>query len=137
MPNIRVQLINNEIDYNAYTKWCHHPSAGAVTVFVGTTRDNFEDKKVTTLSYEAYDELALNEMRNICKEALEKYGGVRACMVHRLGEVKVEEASIICVISTPHRKEGFEACEWMMNELKKRVSIWKKEIFDDGNSVWK
>ncbi len=72
MPNIRVQLINNEIDYNTYTKWCHHPSAGAVTVFVGTTRDNFEDKKVTTLSYEAYDELALNEMRNICKEALEK-----------------------------------------------------------------
>ncbi len=137
MNNIKVELTNSEIDYNLYAKWCHHPSAGAVTSFIGTTRDNFDNKKVSTLSYESYEELALNEMRKICEEAISKYNGLKACMIHRLGEVKVEESSIICVISTPHRKEGFEACEWMMNELKKRVSIWKKEIFEDGNSMWK
>ena len=137
MNNIKVELTNEEIDYNSHTKWCQHPSAGAVTVFVGTTRDNFEEKKVSTLSYESYEELALNEMRKICEEALEKYNGLRACLIHRLGEVKVGESSILCAISTPHRKEGFEACEWMMNDLKKRVSIWKKEIFEDGNSMWK
>ena len=139
--NINVRLTFDEIDVNDIVKKCIHPSGGAVTTFVGTTREYFEDddmkKDVTLLSYEAADELALLEMNDICEDALQKYGGLKASIVHRLGEVKVEEISIVCCISTPHRKEGFEACEWMMKDLKKRVAVWKKEIFTDGTSLWK
>ena len=139
--NIHVELTNNEINVNDIVKFCTHPSGGAVTVFVGTTRDNYEDdngkKDVITLSYESEEEFALVEMNNICQEAIRKYNGLKASIVHRLGEVGVEGISIVCSISTPHRKEGFEACEFMMRDLKKRVAIWKREIYKEGDSVWK
>ena len=141
MSNILVQLIREKIDINSVNEWCTDPKAGAVTIFVGTTRDNFEDenglKEVTELSYEADEELALVELHDICEEALTKYGGLKACIIHRLDTVSVGEVSIVCSISTPHRKEGFEACEWMMKDLKKRVPIFKKEVYKQGESVWK
>ena len=141
MSNILVQLIREKIDINGVNEWCTDPKAGAVTIFVGTTRDNFEDenglKEVTELSYEADEELALVELHDICEEALTKYDGLKACIIHRLDTVSVGEVSIVCSISTPHRKEGFEACECMMKDLKKRVPIFKKEVYKQGESVWK
>jgi len=136
-----VELTYNKISTDEIVEKCTHPKGGAVTVFVGTTRDFYEDdttrKDVVTLSYEADEELALNEMKNICDEAIQKYEGLKAVLVHRLGEVGVGEVSIVCAISTPHRKEGFKACEWMMHDLKKRVAVWKKEIYKEGDSEWK
>jgi molybdopterin synthase catalytic subunit len=139
--NIHVELTNNEIDVNEVVKRCTHPSSGGMCVYIGTTRDFYEDengiKDVVTLSYESEEELALIEMNNICEEAIAKFRGIRASIVHRLGEVRVEGISIICAISTEHRKEAFEACEFMMKDLKKRVAIWKREIYKEGDSVWK
>jgi len=139
--NIHVELTNNEIDVNDIVKRCSHPSSGGMCVYIGTTRDFYEDEKgikdVVTLSYEADEELALMEMNNICEEAIQKYKGIRATLVHRLGEVGVEGISIVCVLSTQHRKEAFEGCQFMMFDLKKRVAIWKREIYKEGDSVWK
>ena len=139
--NIHVELTNGEINVNEVVKRCTHPSSGGMCVYIGTTRDFYEDengiKDVVTLSYEAEEELALIEMNNICEEAIAKFRGVRASIVHRLGEVGVEGISIVCVLSTQHRKEAFEGCQFMMFDLKKRVPIWKREIYTSGQSVWK
>ena len=138
---IHVELTNNEIDVNEVVKRCTHPSSGGMCIYIGTTRDFYEDeagiKDVVTLSYEADEELALMEMNNICEEAIQKFKGIRASIVHRLGEVGVEGISIVCVLSTEHRKEAFEGCQFMMFDLKKRVPLFKKEIYSSGQSVWK
>ena len=139
--NIHVELTNNEIDVNDIVNKCKDPKSGGMCVYIGTTRDFYEDesgkKDVITLSYESEEELALFEMNSICEEAITKYKGIKATLVHRLGEVGVEGVSIVCCISTEHRKEAFEACEFMMRDLKKRVAIWKREIYKEGDSVWK
>jgi molybdopterin synthase catalytic subunit len=139
--NIHVELTNNEIDVNDIVNKCKDPKSGGMCVYIGTTRDFYEDeagkKDVVTLSYESEDELALFEMNSICEEAITKYKGIKASIVHRLGEVGVEGVSIVCCLSTEHRKEAFEGCEFMMKDLKKRVAIWKREIYKEGDSVWK
>jgi molybdopterin synthase catalytic subunit len=139
--NIHVELTNNEIDINDIVNKCKDPRSGGMCIYIGTTRDFYEDeagkKDVVTLSYEAEEELALMEMNCICEEAIQKFGGVKAALIHRLGEVGVEGVSIVCVLSTEHRKEAFEGCQWMMFDLKKRVPIFKKEIYSSGDSTWK
>lgn len=139
--NIHVELTNNEIDINDIVNKCKDPKSGGMCMYIGTTRNFYEDeagkKDVVTLSYEADEELCLMEMRCICEEAIAKFGGLKATLVHRLGEVGVEGISIVCAISTEHRKEAFEGCQWMMFDLKKRLPIFKKEIYSSGDSVWK
>ena len=136
--SVWIKITNDPLDLNAINDWCVQPQCGSVVNFVGTTRDFFEDKKVTYLEYEAATELALEQLETICHETLEKYKGtVRAAIHHRIGRVNICETSIICSISSEHRKEGFEACEFMMHDLKANVAVWKKEFFDDGDSVWK
>ena len=138
---IHVELTNNEINVNDIVNKCKDPKSGGMCIYIGTTRDFYEDetgkKDVVTLSYTADEELALMEMNDICHEAIQKFGGLKASIVHRLGEVGVEGISIVCVLSTEHRKEAFEGCQWMMFDLKKRVAIWKKEIYSSGESSWK
>lgn len=131
-------ITNNPLPLEEISKWVTCPRSGATINFVGTTRDFFEDKKVEYLEYESYIEMACQECVSICREALLKFPGTcKASIHHRLGRVDIEEISIICSISSEHRKEGFEACEWMMKDLKARVPIWKKEFTNDGQSVWK
>ena len=133
-----VGITHEKLDLDTISSWCTMSNCGAVVNFVGTTRDFFEEQTVTYLEYEAYEEMALSELEAICKEALDKYPDcIRACIHHRLGRVDIKETSIICTVSSKHRKQGFDACEWMMRDLKARVPIWKKEFFVDGESVWK
>jgi molybdopterin synthase catalytic subunit len=108
---------------------------GAVVVFVGVTRDHFEGRRVTHLSYDAYPEMAVPVMEQIGTEIRDRWGcGV--AMVHRVGEVPVGEASVVIAVSAPHRAECYEASRYAIDELKKRVPIWKKENYEDG-SAWK
>ena len=132
-----IDLVTSIIDINKYTKLVSDPKAGAITTFIGVTRDNFEDKQVTELSYECYNDMALSEMKKICEEALTNKGILKVALIHRLGVVPVEEASVICIVSSDHRKEGYKVNEEMMYQLKKTVPIWKKEIYTNGNSEWK
>ncbi len=137
MQNIICEIVNHPIDMNIALDACRSDEGGAVVFFVGTTRNNFEGKKVKKLFYEADEELALMEMHQICEEAIQKFDGLKASIIHRIGEVGVGEESIVCILTTPHREEGFKGCEYMMRDLKKRVPIWKKEIFEDNSSEWK
>lgn len=132
-------------------------SCGAISTFEGTTRDNFggqrswflwraifplprplfTGKSVLKLEYEAYVPMALKEMMKLCNESRELWPELHhISMQHRLGEVPVRESSILIAVSSPHRRDAIAACEWLIDELKARVPVWKKEHYADG-SVWK
>ncbi|KAJ8902118.1 hypothetical protein NDN08_006526 [Rhodosorus marinus] len=111
-------------------------SAGGISTFVGTTRDTFEGKTVVRLEYEAYEEMALKEMQKLCDKVRARWDIKKMAVFHRLGAVPVEEASVIIAVSSAHRREAIEACHFAIDELKARVPIWKKEIYEDGSN-WK
>jgi len=127
--------IVEQIDLNEVYKDLMHPAAGGICLFVGTVRDNSQDKKVTDLFFETYDEMALLEMEKIRQTAIEKWGLEKAVIVHAVGKKSVGEPVVAVGVSAAHRKEAFPACQFLIDELKKTVPIWKKEYFTD-NSHW-
>lgn len=113
------------------------PPCGAVSLFVGTTRNNFEGKKVISLEYEAYLPMAENEIRKICSDIREKWPVRHIAVFHRLGLVPVSEASTVIAVSSPHRAASLEAVSYAIDSLKAKVPIWKKEIYEESGSSWK
>ncbi|KAJ0173474.1 hypothetical protein K1T71_010623 [Dendrolimus kikuchii] len=113
-------------------------SCGAVSIFVGTTRDNFEGKKVLRLEYEAYEPMALKAMKIICDDVRKKWPAVHSiAMYHRLGNVPCREASVVIAVSSPHRRESLDAVSYCIDQLKAVVPIWKKEVYEGEAPVWK
>ena len=136
-PNIIVDVIDSKLSLDNYLKQMEDPTAGAIVTFSGVTRNYFEDKKVITLQYECYKDMALKALNEIANECI-NLGALKVCLVHREGIVDISETSVICIILSCHRKTAFEICEYSINEIKKRVPIWKKEIYDNNNdSIWK
>eukprot|EP00298_Acanthocystis_sp_HF-20_P030180 c9269_g1_i1.p1 GENE.c9269_g1_i1~~c9269_g1_i1.p1 ORF type:complete len:154 (+),score=63.49 c9269_g1_i1:14-475(+) len=130
-------LINeNEIDINFVISKISSPSVGALSTFSGLTRDNFEGKIVTHLSYEGYVPMAVKVLKEICEEIRRRWNVYGIGIVHRLGEVKVGECSVFIAISSSHRKDSLESCSFAINAIKAFCPIWKKENYSDG-SVWK
>lgn len=119
--------------------FCHDKSCGAISSFVGTTRDNFQGKTVTKLSYEGYVPMAEKELLKLCNGATCKYPSItKIAAVHVLGDCPVGQPSVILVASSPHRKDAIHCIEYLINELKARIPIWKREIYQgDEGSVWK
>jgi molybdopterin synthase catalytic subunit len=112
-------------------------TAGGIDVFLGTTRAEMsEGKKLVALEYEAYLEMAEQQLRDLAKGARQRWPIVKLAIMHRVGTVLVGEPSVIIAISTPHRSEAFEACRWIIDTLKKEVAIWKKEVWEDGSGTW-
>ena len=103
-------------------------SAGAVSVFIGNVRNRGRSGNVSEIYYEAYSEMAEQKMREIEKEAQTKWEIKKLVAFHRIGNIKVGESSIIIGVSSEHRHEAFEACKYIINNVKTRVPIWKKEI---------
>jgi molybdopterin synthase catalytic subunit len=108
---------------------------GAVCVFDGIVRDNTRGRRTLHLDYEAYREMALEQMRGLAAEAVAKFGVRDVAVVHRLGRLVVGETSVLIVVASAHRGAAFDACRWLIDTLKKTVPIWKKEQFVDG-AVW-
>jgi molybdopterin synthase catalytic subunit len=113
------------------------PLAGSTVVFVGTTRTPYQDKEVLYLEYEAYIPMALKKMQEIITESKTKFSLLNVCIQHRLGRVDICAASIVVVVSSVHRIDGIKATEWIMDEVKSKVPIWKKEVYADEGSAWK
>ncbi|XP_012256802.2 molybdopterin synthase catalytic subunit-like isoform X2 [Athalia rosae] len=113
------------------------PNCGAISTFIGITRDNFEEKKVIKLEYEAYEPMALKELQNVCSKVRSQWDVERIAIFHRLGVVPVTEASVVIAISSPHRQESLQATQLAIDMLKSSVPIWKKEIYDTNESEWK
>ena len=112
------------------------PESGAVLIFMGETRNNFKGRRVLRLEYEAYEEMAIQEMNRIASELQERWPDARCAMIHRLGVVPVGEVSVVVAVSAGHRKNAYLASRFGIDELKSRVPIWKKEIFETGEE-WK
>ncbi|MHB1023923.1 MAG: molybdenum cofactor biosynthesis protein MoaE [Acidobacteriaceae bacterium] len=108
---------------------------GAVVVFDGIVRNNTRGRRTLYLDYEAYEEMALDQMRKLAAEAVEKFGVRDVALVHRLGKLEIGETSVLIVVASAHRGAAFDACRWIIDTLKKTVPIWKKEYFVDG-AVW-
>ena len=112
------------------------PERGGSCAFLGTVRNGPEEHGVTAIEYSAYDEMADAELGRILSEARERWPQARAGARHRIGKIAAGEASIAIVVAAPHRAQAFEACRYVIEEVKRRVPVWKKELRLDGTAVW-
>lgn len=112
------------------------PSCGAISTFLGITRDNFRGKSVTRLEYEAYTEMALKQMQRVITNLRECWDVYKVVIIHRVGYVPVMETSIAIAVSSAHRAESLKAVEYAIDSVKNTVPIWKKEVYEDG-AIWK
>jgi molybdopterin synthase catalytic subunit len=112
------------------------PSCGGFTFFEGRVRDHNEGHAVTRLEYEAFPALALKEGERILREAAERHGVVQAACVHRVGELAIGDIAVWIGVAAHHRGEAFSACRFIIDEVKQRVPIWKKEHYENGASRW-
>ncbi|MDZ4772253.1 MAG: molybdenum cofactor biosynthesis protein MoaE [Planctomycetota bacterium] len=112
-----------------------HPSCGAVITFVGTTRDTNRGERVVRLDYEAFEAMTAPEMARIFERCRDAIGSehVRMLCAHRIGTVLVGEASVVIAVASPHRDAAFLACRFLIDELKRTLPIWKKEVYVDGH----
>jgi molybdopterin synthase catalytic subunit/molybdopterin converting factor small subunit len=108
---------------------------GAVVVFDGIVRDHSRNRRTLYLDYDAYEEMALKQMRSLAAEALKRFPIRNLALVHRLGRLQIGETSVFIAVCSAHRAAAFDACRWLIDTLKKTVPIWKKEFFEDG-AVW-
>lgn len=112
------------------------PEAGGVSVFLGVVRDNTAGRRVVALEYEAHAEMAEAKMKEIGEAARRRWPEVlEIAVVHRIGRLRIGEASVAIAVSAAHRQEAIAACHFAIDRLKETVPIWKREIFEDG-AVW-
>ncbi len=123
------------IDVAALERAVANPAAGAIVTFVGTTRESNVGRRVIRLEYEAYEPMALSEMRKLAREAGERWPIVRIAIQHRVGLVAIGETSVAIAVAAAHRAEAFEASRFAIDRLKEIVPIWKKEYFE-GGEIW-
>ena len=109
---------------------------GAVALFMGIVRNANEGRPVRGMEYEGYDDMAREQLAAIVSEAAERADSDRLAAVHRLGELAVGEVSVAIAVSTPHRAEAFDAARYVIEEIKKRLPIWKRERYLDGEAEW-
>jgi molybdopterin synthase catalytic subunit len=127
-----IQLKREPLDRDALVAAVSHPSAGGIVVFEGVVRDNARGKQVRYLEYDAYEEMAIAQIRTIIQEAQQRWGVDRVAVAHRFGRLEIGEASVIIVVASPHRAEAFDACRYIIDTLKTTVPIWKKEVATNG-----
>jgi molybdopterin synthase catalytic subunit len=112
------------------------PACGGYAAFEGWVRNSNEGQSVSGLTYEAFEALAVREGERIVAEAVRRFGAARAACVHRVGELAIGELAVWVGVSAPHRDEAFRACRYIIDEVKHRLPIWKKEHYLNGDSGW-
>ena len=131
-----ISITSDVIDPDLLRKTLFDPGAGAYTSFEGWIRNENEGHSVLRLEYEAYEPLALTEGRSILTEAQNKFPHLHAHCVHRIGLLEIGDCAVWVGVSSPHRDEAFLACRYIIDEIKVRLPIWKKEQYADGHSGW-
>jgi len=128
-------IIRDAIDTSRILADIKRGEDGAAVVFEGVVRNQTRGRKTLYLDYEAYEEMALQQMEGLAEQALKEFQVRDVALVHRLGRLEIGETSVFVVAVSAHRAAAFEACRWLIDTLKRSVPIWKKEYFDDG-AVW-
>jgi molybdopterin synthase catalytic subunit len=131
-----IDIVTEPIDTAAVLREVATPEAGAVVLFLGTTRERTQGRRTASLDYECYPEMAREKLAQLEAEARLRWPILRAVIVHRIGHLDIGEASVAVAVSTAHRQAAFEAGQWLIDTLKEVVPIWKKENWSDGESQW-
>jgi len=126
------ELTTEEIDITSVARRVIPPECGATVTLDGYVRKLTKGRETLYLVYEAYEEMALKEMRKLIDIAKGKFQISNIGIVHRTGRLEIGETSVVIAVAAPHRKAAFDACEWLIAELKRTVPIWKKEVYADG-----
>ena len=124
------------IDVGALRATLADPACGGYAAFEGSVRDHNEGQGVQRLEYEAYESLAVREAERIIAEAVARFGVSHAACAHRVGDLAVGELAVWVGVSAPHRDEAFRACRYIIDEIKHRLPVWKKEHYRNGDSGW-
>lgn len=129
-------IVHEPIDTTTYRGRLLDDSCGGYASFEGWVRNHNEGRTVRRLEYEVYEPLAAQEGERILAEARERFGVTRACAVHRGGLLELGDCAVWVGVSASHRDEAFRACRYIIDEAKRRLPIWKKEHYVDGDSGW-
>jgi len=129
------RLTNDDFDMGAETNAVVHrnPKAGGTVAFLGTVKEFSKGERILKLEFTHYAGMAEAELEKLEKEALEKFGALECLIIHRLGEIPLNGNIVLVIAAAVSRGAAFDACEWMIDELKKRVPIWKKEFAESGS----
>ena len=132
------RIIGSEIDVNDIINSMVdiEGNSGATVIFIGSVRNFGMNGKVKGMYYESYAKMAENKIKNIEKLAMDKYGIKKIKIVHRIGELTLGNNSVVIALSTPHSRDAFKACKYILARIKQEVPIWKKEILSKGNERW-
>lgn len=135
-PVSAFRFSHTPIETHALSAELADPACGGYAAFEGWVRDNNEGERVRHLEYEAFEALAVREGERIVAEAIARFGITHAACVHRVGDLRVGELAVWVGVSAPHRDEAFRACRFIIDEVKHRLPIWKKEHYLSGDSGW-
>jgi molybdopterin synthase catalytic subunit len=133
--NIDTKISAKPLNIQSCIDWVITPQCGGIDVFIGTVREATKGKTVMRLEFEAYEKMALKEMKKIAEEALHQWAVHKIAIHHRTGILEIGEIPVVIAVSASHRDAAFNACRFIIDTLKKTVPIWKKEVFEDGE-VW-
>lgn len=138
MNNDWIEILAAALPVQRAIEFVADSGAGGIAIFLGTTRNETraDGRVLLALDYEAYGEMAIEQMRDLARRAREKWPIIKLALLHRTGRVALAEPSVVIAVSTPHRGEAFDACQWLIDTLKSEVTIWKKEIWADGSGTW-
>ena len=128
-------ITRDPLDPQRLVEAVRRDESGAIALFYGVVRNENLGRTVRYLEYDAYEEMALKKMCQIGEEVRARFAITDAGILHRIGRLEIGETSLLVAVSSPHRKEAFEACHYAVDRVKQTVPIWKKEVWDDG-SEW-
>lgn len=131
-----IRLTREPIDFTALTESVRSDQAGAVVLFLGTVREMTAGRRTVALDYECYPEMALAKFEELAAESRQRWPVVAVAIEHRLGHLELGDISVAVAVSCPHRRECFEAGQYLIDRLKEVVPIWKKENWSDGTTEW-
>ena len=126
------ELTTASIDITSVARRIVPPECGATVTLDGYARQFTKDRETLYLVYEAYEAMAVKEMRKLIEQAKRDFEVSNIGIVHRIGRIEIGETSVVISVAAPHRKAAFAACEWLIRELKRTVPIWKKEVYAGG-----
>ncbi len=133
---IYIHIATQDISVTDAIQRVSNPAHGAIDLFIGTVRNNHNGQDVTGITYDVHEPIATATLTRICREATGLWPSTHYAVIHYKGELSVGGTSIVIAVSAPHRAESFEACRYIIEEIKKQAPVWKQEHYRDGKSAW-
>ena len=130
------QITSDAIDLVAFKKQLQDASCGAYVQFDGWVRDHNEGQQVLRMEYEVYEPMAVKEGNRVIEEAIHRFGVGNAYGIHRSGLMELSDVAVVVGVSSPHRGAAFDACRYIIDQVKVRLPIWKKEYYANGEAEW-